>query len=64
MFNLFKYFNCRKKPVEVEAQGIMDIYQLFDKEFVDKIKAVINTIDVRDDGWIHVKLDLKVKKND
>ncbi len=59
---------------EVQAQGLLDIFKLTDKAVIDKIatiiqaidadkiKSVMDMIEVDEDGWLHLKIDLRVKK--
>ncbi|MHA2046004.1 MAG: hypothetical protein ACW99G_14525 [Candidatus Thorarchaeota archaeon] len=58
---------------EVSAQGLFDVLGLFDKETLDKVKQVINSIDpdkikaVMDmiepeKGEIKLTIDLRIKK--
>lgn len=63
-----------KKSANVSSQGLMDVFKFTDKEVVDKVITVINSIDpeklkaimnafeVDKDGWIRVKIDLGLKK--
>jgi hypothetical protein len=58
----------------VQAQGMWDAWRLTDKEVVDKIieiiksvdttliKKVMEMIEVDEDGWLHLKIDLRIKK--
>jgi predicted LPLAT superfamily acyltransferase len=62
-----------EKEAQVQAQGIFDLFNLFDKETVTRIKEVVASIDpdviknvfdcvtVDDDGWINVKIKLSVR---
>ncbi len=64
----------RKKEPEVTAQGLFDIFGMFDAETVDKIKAILASIDpdkiklimdsvaVDENGWIRIQVDLGIKK--
>jgi hypothetical protein len=59
---------------EIEAQGLLDVFKLTDKAViekvtaiikavdVDKIKSVMEMIEVDEEGWLHLKIDLRVKK--
>ena len=58
----------------VEAQGVFDVLSLFDKETIGKIKDLIHAIDAskiesilqmietNEDGTLHLKIDLSIKK--
>lgn len=58
----------------IQAQGVLDVWRLTDKEVVDKIieiiksvdttliKKVMEMIEVDEDGWLHLKIDLRIKK--
>lgn len=58
----------------VQAQGMLDAWRLTDKEVVDKIieiiksvdttliKKVMEMIEVDEDGWLNLKIDLRIKK--
>lgn len=73
---MFKFFGCcePKQDPKVEAQGLFDTFKLTDKEVIDKvisvikaidvekIKLVMNALEVDKDGWIRVKIDLGIKK--
>ena len=61
--------------MEVEAQGLLDVFRLTDKEVINKItsiikavdvakvKAVMDMIEVDNEGWLHIKIDLRVKND-
>jgi hypothetical protein len=63
-----------KKSAEVSSQSLMDIFKFADKEVVDKLISIINSVDVEKikaimnafevdkEGWIRVKIDLGLKK--
>lgn len=70
-------FCCRcdcRNPPEIQAQGVMDIFKLFDAETIDKVKEIIKIIDLEkiesiqkiieadEDGVVSINIDLKVKK--
>lgn len=78
---LFQAFGTGKAYVpqatpeqQVAAQGVFDIFSLFDKETVDKVKelihaidvkkieAVMKTLEVEKDGRLHLNIDLTIKK--
>lgn len=62
-----------KKKKEVSAQGILDNL-LFNKETnnhiqnliksldPDKIKSILRMIEVDEDGWLNLKIDLRIRK--
>jgi len=63
-----------KEIIKVSSQGLIDIIKLTDKEVIDKIITVINSIDAKKikaimnafevdkEGWLRVKIDLGLKK--
>lgn len=73
-FGLGKHVVSDPPPQSVQAQGVFDVLRVLDSETVakiqkiirsidaDKISAVMDTITVSDDGWIHVRLDIGIKK--
>lgn len=58
----------------ITAQGIIDVWKYTDPDFIDKIKKIVNSIDEDkikmilnlieegDDGYLNIKINLKVKK--
>ena len=69
---------CREqksfKAPDIQAQGMMDVFKLFDAETIDKVKEIIKMIDLEkldslqkiieadNDGVVSINIDLKVKK--
>lgn len=62
-------------PTErVQAQGVFDIFKLMDGETIDKIKAIVASVDpnkiksvmdmieVDEEGWTKIKIDLRIRK--
>jgi len=59
---------------KISAQGISDMWKLTDPEFVkkvkkivnaideDKIKVILDTIEKGEDGYLDIKINLKVKR--
>ncbi len=62
------------EAARITSQGLMDVFKFADKEVVDKlisiidsvdvekIKAIMNAFEVDKEGWIRVKIDLGLKK--
>jgi len=46
---------------EIEAQGVFDIVKAIKSIDLDKIKKILDTIEVDEDGWLRIKIDLRVK---
>ena len=56
------------------ATELFDVFKLFDGPTVDKIKSILQSIDpekikcimdtiqIDKDGWLHVQIDLKMRK--
>lgn len=59
---------------EIQAQGILDVYRALDAETIEKVTSIIKAVDpekikkifdmleINEDGWVHLKIDLSFKK--
>lgn len=63
----------KKKKPTLKAQGVFDIFKIFDEQTILQIKSVLNAIDtdkikyifdsvkVEEDGWLSIKINLKIR---
>ena len=53
------------QDVSVQAQGLFDAFRLFDKELIDKVMAIAETIHVQKlpEGITRISIDLKPRQD-